>query len=244
MPFFTPDSEPAKTAPTEREQAWSKQLYEILQAKRLVTVRPKLSKWAYVFRQIQVADKVSEDRITTILNWYAENVRKEYVPICHSAEGFRRKLSMIEEAMTRGTGPAQLPISDVAKKISKKCGLHWPNLEKLDEHHFIQQSINNYEEFRHKIKQQAATRKDRPGGWFRHLANAMPRVDHFVEFWLRDIHDMAWRWGKWHSNLRSWAFRQDHKRFEKMGTEWIGRYVGAGAAPEVWKKIIGMLNED
>ena len=81
--------------------------------KTIVESQKKLSKmsnpgtWPEVFGRMMRADKIPWLRISDVLDWYADNICKQYVPEAFAANSFREKFMRIESAMDRQRGRPQ-----------------------------------------------------------------------------------------------------------------------------------------
>jgi len=74
-------------------------LAEIVQKK--INIKCDIRGWVDSFRLLAGRDGVSPERITKALDWYADNIGGDYIPVAHSGLAFRKKFSKIEAAMSR-----------------------------------------------------------------------------------------------------------------------------------------------
>ena len=77
----------------------SKKLQKIILTKKNINLN--ITQWPNVFRLLRTKNKVSKERIRTVIKWYANNIGDTYTPVAHSAKSFREKFSRLEEAMNR-----------------------------------------------------------------------------------------------------------------------------------------------
>lgn len=72
-------------------------LHEALLAQGMLTAKAKLHHWEEEFSVLR--QYRTEQEITKVLDWYVQNLRREYVPLAQSAKTFRQKFVSIETAM-------------------------------------------------------------------------------------------------------------------------------------------------
>ena len=77
----------------------SKKLQKIILTKKNMNLN--ITQWPNVFRLLRTKNKVSKERIRTVIKWYANNIGDTYTPVAHSAKSFREKFSRLEDAMNR-----------------------------------------------------------------------------------------------------------------------------------------------
>lgn len=63
-------------------------------------VKVNINTWANELRLLK--NEVGEDRYSDSLNWYNNNIGKQYIPECYSPASFREKFDKIENAIKRG----------------------------------------------------------------------------------------------------------------------------------------------
>lgn len=80
----------------------AKQLSDIISTKKNIKhTLPILRQWAHEIRRLSEQQGVSIDRIEQVLDWYAQNIGGEYIPVVESGISLRSKFLRLETAMTR-----------------------------------------------------------------------------------------------------------------------------------------------
>lgn len=57
--------------------------------------------WAIHFTKLRILDKITEDRISSALQWLSDNIEDQYTPVIRSGRSFRDKFSRLESSMER-----------------------------------------------------------------------------------------------------------------------------------------------
>lgn len=102
-----PNSETKNSKPSAKERSkkylpLAEQLSEIIRTKKNVkTTARQLSSWANEIRILVESNGVDYDRIQTVLNWYADHIGEEYIPVIESGNSLRHKFLRLEDAMKR-----------------------------------------------------------------------------------------------------------------------------------------------
>ena len=102
-----PNSETKNSKPSAKERSkkylpLAEQLSEIIRTKKNVkTTAQQLSSWANEIRILVESNGVDYDRIQTVLDWYADHIGEEYIPVIESGNSLRHKFLRLEDAMKR-----------------------------------------------------------------------------------------------------------------------------------------------
>jgi hypothetical protein len=116
----------------------AKRLAEIVQSNKNVKVtQSKLKSWSNEIRKITEQDGIDPSRIDTALDWYAENIGGEFVPVIESASALKRKFINLEEAIKRDTRPSQNNHSKPDQKASPKKIIKQADLPRTNADDFI-----------------------------------------------------------------------------------------------------------
>jgi len=77
-------------------------LAEIVQTNKNVVISPaQVKSWLPHLRLLETVNKVSKERMTSALIFYAEHVGEEYMTVIESGKSFRQKFTKLEDAMKR-----------------------------------------------------------------------------------------------------------------------------------------------
>ncbi len=216
------------------------------------------SKWAKEFSILR--KEVDAERITKALDWYKDNAKKEYVPICLSAKAFRQKFPKIEAAMTRvvKTKWSNVTVSQTAKDIARELRhLHWPKGSKEQLPAVIQVSLDNLNTFNSrrnsnpllewkpkklKINGRVISGSTPPLVSFaKQMVNlSSMKGQAFIKNWMQSVYDQIHSWDSWSGNLMSFAFSETSSKFHDLGRELATKYCGD---PERWDAYIKEISK-
>jgi len=87
--------------PSKFDKDSSKDLQQIILSQK--NIKLNTLNWPNTFRKLRTINKVSEARITKVMEWYEENIGDDYTPVVYSAKSFRDKFSRLEDAIKRKT---------------------------------------------------------------------------------------------------------------------------------------------
>ena len=240
------------TPKEDSSSAWSSELakpvhYQLAEALLIILVKktrtikrkPIMVKWADVFRKLHLVDGIPTEDIRHALVWYEEHIGEKYVPQAYSASGFRKKYVAIVAAMGRdNNGPQKnVIITEAVHSIQSRLGnLQWPGDEKKDEAIMIQQSLDNHDGFRDILNRLVYEHRSE---WMdkltEYILTKLGHREHFVETWIRNIHNMAWRWGGWPGKLTSFVWNPHCKIFQSTAQGWIAEWCGM---PWKWNELL------
>lgn len=98
----------------------AKKLYHSLPHRTKAARKFKPSTWAIHFQRLHQVDGIPKKLIKKVLLWYCQNRNEKYVPVCTTAETFRKKFDNLVVAMERANRETPLPdkASAAAKKIA------------------------------------------------------------------------------------------------------------------------------
>jgi len=82
----------------------AQQLAAIIQKERKVKITPsKLASWSKDIERMQRLDGIDYKRIRRALNWYADHIGDEYVPVIWAGSSLREKFLRLEDAIERNS---------------------------------------------------------------------------------------------------------------------------------------------
>jgi len=97
----------------------AERLAEIIQSAKNVRITTrKLTSWADEIRKLVEYDGVGWDRVERALDWYAEHIGGEFVPVIESGKALRDKFLKLEGAMQRKSKGREKPVSNKYDNIS------------------------------------------------------------------------------------------------------------------------------
>jgi GTPase SAR1 family protein len=80
----------------------AKRLAEIVSSHFQIEISNQhIKTWVTEIERLCNIDKVSIDRMETVLDWYEKNIGEQYVPIVRAGPSFRRKFPNLEQAIIR-----------------------------------------------------------------------------------------------------------------------------------------------
>lgn len=87
---------------SEYYMKYSQQLSKIISKKKSIKInKTKQKKWANEIHKLNKTDGVNEDRIQKALDFYAENIGGQYIPVIESGSSFREKFLKLEDKINR-----------------------------------------------------------------------------------------------------------------------------------------------
>jgi hypothetical protein len=100
----------------------AKKLAETVQSSKNIKVsQTKLTSWANEIRKLSQVEGVEPARIEKALDWYADHIGGQYIPVIESGSSLRTKFVKLEEAMKRDGVSNQSESSEVnPKKLIRK----------------------------------------------------------------------------------------------------------------------------
>lgn len=121
------DQSDGEPKPTRKDKLASflplaKKLAETVQSSKNIKVsQTKLTSWANEIRKLSQVEGVEPARIEKALDWYAEHIGGQYIPVIESGSSLRTKFIKLEEAMKRDGVSNQSESSEVnPKKLIRK----------------------------------------------------------------------------------------------------------------------------
>lgn len=230
-------------AVTEFHRACAARLRDGLYAANSINGGYKLNSWAKEFRLLLDALGGDGDRLERVLAWYVKNVGREYVPVAMCGRSFRTKFGQIEMAMARDKADEPVEVSPEAVKVVETdlADLSWPKGSEKQLPQVAEQSLRNYKDFLAKLhaygeRVKAEGKRTRLAGFHAYLTDHLDKPRAFVGRWLKQVHDRIRGWDGWNGDLKSWAFRPDHREFRKIGETYAASY--SHDAPTLWEDFI------
>ena len=99
-----------KNKPSNKAIAQAKQLAEIILSKRKMKfTSSQISSWAVEIHRLHTDNGVDPSRVRHALDWYAEHIGGEYVPVIQSGKALRDKFPKLEAAIERDKAPRKTP---------------------------------------------------------------------------------------------------------------------------------------
>lgn len=97
-----PAPNPSITDRTELFLPLAEQLADIVKSvKNVSTPAQRLKQWANEIRKLSETSKINPARIKRALDWYANNVGGEFIPVIESGSSLRDKFTRLEDAIKR-----------------------------------------------------------------------------------------------------------------------------------------------
>lgn len=94
----------------EKHLVLSKKLSQAIQkVKNIKHPKNQLKAWARDFRKLERDNGVDIERMEKALDWYGENIGREFVPVIESGGAFRTKFTRLEMAIERDRTSPQKP---------------------------------------------------------------------------------------------------------------------------------------
>lgn len=227
--FVNPSQAPQENEPIEVK--WARDLANALRAKRKLQRPVDLNKWKGAFQSL--AKLESKETITQTLQWYVQNLDKEFVPQAYSARSFKEKFPAIIKAAQRdAVQPAQVEVSKVAQEIAEHLALKlWPKGSASQLPNVVQRSLTNYHNLLKEMTKRLRRLEDltlhgkfktiqermavvRLRGLMRFLLDGKLHTPHnFVILWFLDVQASVIRWADWNGSLERYVFDLDNPRF-------------------------------
>ena len=95
-------------------------LHTALHQKRKIYKAIQVVSWIDSFKKLRTLDKFKKRQIQKVLNWYVDNIGKEFVPEAYSAGSFRKKMFQICSAMEKDKNPRKAHDGDDTEPMNYK----------------------------------------------------------------------------------------------------------------------------
>jgi hypothetical protein len=233
MPFFqeledakeTKDRGKASQADTNN----AKKLEDGLRSRNKLMRQVSRQAWADEFRKMRELDGIHDSEVETVLNWYAANIGKQYVPQAYSAKAFRERWPAIVEA--KGRDKTTIVASDVATDIATKLTkTPWPKGTGPQVIAAVQMSLDAFDDFAKRRRELAArTDNAKLKRWLVKLDELMGTRRSFVVVWMEQVRKRVERWPNWSGHLTSLAFDPQSEDAAKYGRNLSHAYSGSDA---------------
>ena len=204
--------------------------------------------WGKYFLELEKVR--TKDQISVILDWYSQNIGKEYIPQAYSAQSFCHKFANLEDARKRQLSssdqttnpPADLVISPEAQRLYEVIReLPWPKGSREQLLPVIQISLNNYKKYLQTNRK--LLKHDNYG--VKSLADRFNTLytahTNFILQWFYRYNDSVKNWSGWSGKVN--PFSPNIKFFDKLGKEWTQDYVGQTNALRRWTEYYAALQE-
>ena len=103
--------------------------------KNIKTGLPRMKQWANDIRKLNTEEGVSINRMENALDWYENNINRQYTPQIESGMSFRNKFLKLEAAIERDRNPRKENKKQTGASFgSRRFGdkLDYSNVKKLD----------------------------------------------------------------------------------------------------------------
>lgn len=202
--------------------------------------------WAVHYSKLRTADRIDDQRIQEVHEFYIKHVGEPFIPQAYSAKGFREKFPAIESAMLRHRerNPEPLSLTDDGKKVVKSLQhLHWPkgSADKLPQ--AVEQSLLNYQAVLAKYSAFIKANREPKGVVAKGaviLIKSLPLLHpaDFTTDWFQRVFKKVHGWEGWGGGFKGFVFSGDHKDFEAMIR---GKARSEGAQEESITIVLGAL---
>lgn len=228
-------------AKTEADVACAKSLADAVRWKANRTSPISYRTWARPFALLRDRDGISQTEIEETLTWYVQHMGEHRIPKALCAKSFRDRYPYIRTAreIWLRDNPAAPPgplATQIAKRLYRR---HWPRGSKDQLPALCQQSLDRYVQWAATLRQAALPPGPAHAALLRHVRAKLTDPAYFVEEWFLAVHDAVAAWDAWSGDLRPYAFRPDHRLFQRQGREWAQRYCGR---PEMWDALLEQIN--
>lgn len=230
MVYADDETEESETKTFEEQCA-----HQLLNAVRRIGKRPqgkivKFAQWCYKFQQLK-DNGHSENEIRSVLHWYCENIKLEYVPKAYSAGTFRDKFARIKKLMDQQLKAHQYD----RDKLTPEClallirveDWQWPAsiAEALPQ--IIEESLTNYHAFI-KVFNRISLEEADKNPTIRRLADHLLEVglmcdnSHFIQHWMTTMNERISKFTFVRPDTI--IFTPTHDAFHQMGSAWTYAY--------------------
>lgn len=246
MPFFNIQE--------DQDTKRAKKLAKILTYSNLLTTKPSIKGWTKSFRLLRQKDEIEEDRIDKVLKWYKSNINEQYIPIVHSAKGFRKLFAKLEAAKNRTATTnvtENTPDGDFCMKYMS-C-LLWPERPQYPDtkntgsqlRQFIETSLANYGRYIDVLMGICTPQLFKQSHYLYYtleiIRDTQVQPTEIIMIWTREIHRIAWNWDKWKGDLMRWVWTLDKKLYQERMRDTIGRMTGCDCWPEASEYLLRRL---
>lgn len=196
----------------KRRQAWSRK------------------KWADDFRKLRGELDDGENRIRQALDWYENNIGKEYVPIADSAMSFRKKFDRIEE-LSQAAVKKEVVVSEYARRKARELATKytWPKGSAFMLPQVVQMSYES-------IKLFLQIAKELKTPFSRFLHNLLCSIGNVLDRWFAEVHNQVRSWSTWSGKLDVFAFKFTSPILDKWGRAYSTNYSGSDKAWNDFKR--------
>lgn len=250
MSFGLSSPKQTPTEVTSKDQYRANKLKQAVTKKKAINRRWSLKTWTHQFHLLARDLNQDHARLDKVLDWFCSNLDDRYVPLAHSAKGFRDKFTRIEEAMKRRQGKSPVEVTETAKSLAQVVGNHrWPKGANGKLPELAQRSLDGYDGLvkAYTLLKQKITDDDLelPPGSIRRLERFSRFVDSslgdrydFVRRWMEAVYRQVKGWETWSGDVGWWAFHLRHEKFQQTGRDWAQAYSGD---PQLWTLFASQL---
>lgn len=206
-----------------------------------IAVAYSTKRWANEFAKLRNIDKIDNEKISFVLDWYIPNIGEKYMPVAYSAKSFRVKFSRLAE-LAEKTKP--IPISPEVASLSRELEQFrsWPKNSKKDVEVSCQVCFDSYQEFFRKLSEckKKINKQNLPNTkkhyriavreTIDYLWKSTPSASAFTREWMSRVSDRISKWDKWNGDLRAWAWNGNFNSpdFLKFFMPYIQNYSTSG----------------
>lgn len=230
------------------------QLYEIVSKANKIQRKVHRPIWKRAFVELHKAG-VSAQRIKEALDFYAERIGQQGIPVIYSAASFNAKFESLQAAMKRER-PDKVEISpEIAQAVERLRELHWPAGSRSQLDVCVVGAVEFYKQWHHKMGKLRASLEaicaKNPNRIDRNRTLLM-LDDHlrltifpnspvkFAERWFHYVNNLVRNWSGWSGNLRYYIPNSRQSDFNKFALDEAQPYAGS----EYWELYLQKINEN
>ena len=232
-------------ATTELEKAVRK-----LPPRQTGIIKARPSTWGRHIQLLHTKDKISQETIKTVLQWYCAHIADEFTPHAYSGEAFRKKFDKIEDQMKRifSTTLENIIPSPQATRIAEQVsGMGWPKGSEKTLSRACQACLSAYQEwwrgvhlFLIRLEQEKNKNDETFLRFGRYLESCAADPAYFIMKWMGWVNYKVQNWKDWDGGFSSFLFRPESKQFKTMGRGWANDFAGDF---DLWDRFCETMNK-
>jgi hypothetical protein len=246
--------QPSPQDPTPFDLNLARTLAKTVQAHHRIQRPFSVRHWANHIQKLRTVDKIDQDRIQRVFDWYIIHFGEPGMYWAFSGEGFRQKFIQIEAKMNlyRKQHPEEgLVITDKVKELSKRIrNDKWPKGARDRLLPIIQISYNQYTHFKKRLFRlhtmlEDGTVQPKYKGITSHLVlevfRRLPSVETMLEQWFRRLFQQVSKWDEWNGGVNWLVLDPNRDEFKREVAQVVEDYTGS---PKRTSQLLEVLNEE
>lgn len=214
-------SEFQKIKITEKDKDRANQLVRALVSVKRLKRNINFKQWPFHFHSLLRKLDSDHKRLQCTLDWYCENIGKEYTPIIHSVKSFEREFKRIEKHAKRNTVEKIVLCKSEKQLLRHVRNCIWPKDFEKHLPRVVHVSYQNAKALGKKLYE------IKPVGLQHYIFdNHFFGPNCFTQHWIDAEFERVIEWDNWSGDPNSIIFSVNALRFQRMFGDWLSGYFG------------------